>query len=303
MPADFAPSVAGLPLTTLAYCRSLPHLGEARDPGASGMPLMIREIPGTGLRDAVGPWPYGGAPTAQAFAGLLARLREEGLVSLTLFIRPDEDEAALAALRRWAEVRPLKEHFVLDPLLPRPAPGPRTRRNLARAGRCCRIEALPAHRLAALGPVFQAALRARRVLSGYADVPPEHFAALAGMEGVAVMAAVDAEGPAALLVALRAAGETHLLHLLSLPRAVPSCATYLLVETALRDWSRDGRVYLGGAPSSADGPGIARFKSRWSNRTAPVHLLGAILDPAAYASLARGRSPGSFFPAYRDMRR
>ena len=111
--------------------------------------------------------------------------------------------------------------------------------------------------------------------------------------------AYNDDGPGAVLIAARSRTETHLLHLLTSPRAMPTCGTHLLMQAAMQLWSQDGCVYMGGTPDSPAGAGIARFKARWANRLAPVYLLKSILLPETYRTLSGGRLSGNFFPAYR----
>ncbi len=281
------------------YCASLTHVGRVSQAPGLSTSFLIRPVPDAEAFDAVGPWPYCSPPSPGSLRGALDALQARSLVSFMLFIRPDgpPDPDALPDAR--VRVDPLKEHYVLDPDRPRPEIRRRTRRNLALAARSWRIEALPRHRLATLGPELHGKLAARRGLSVFADAPPRHYAALARLDGIAAMAATDQAGAGAVLVAARGGGETHLLHLLTDPRAIPACAAHLLMDTALDVWSADGPVYMGGAPAGPDGPGVARFKARWSNRTAPVVLLKAVLDAGRYARLAARRGPTDFFPAYR----
>jgi len=282
------------------YCLSLPHVGHPLSVPGLGTTLLARPIPGSGRSDLVGPWPYTAAPEPALLERALAALRQDGFVSLTMFLRPDTAAGHVAALGGVADVVPLKDHYIRDPRQPPPAIRARTRRNLAIAERHWRIRALARAEIPPLCGPWQDQLAARRRLSDYARVGPEHFAAIARLDAVEAMAAEDDDGPGAVLVAARAGDETHLLHFLTTPRVIPTCGSYLLWDRALRAWSRDGRVYLGGAPGAEDGPGIARFKARWANRTAPAFLLKAVLDGGAYRALA-GRSPArSFFPAYRD---
>lgn len=288
---------------TPAYCLSLPHLGQPFPVASLVSPLLLRPIPGTDHNDAIGPWPYASAPSPARLAGVLEELRTTSLVTATLFVRPDATAGWLGneegpPLPGVEAVR-LKDHYVLDPALPRPGRRPKTRRNLAIAARHWRISPVPHTQLAELGAQFQNQLAARRHISPIADVPAGHFAVLAGLNGIETMAAVDEDGIGALLIAARAHGETHLLHLFTAPRVVRTCGTYLLMATALDQWSRDGCVYLGGAPSSADGPGIAKFKARWANRTAAAMLLKVILNTSLYQHLTDARPATSFFPAYR----
>ncbi len=286
------------------YCLSLPHVGEPHPCAGLGTTLLARPIPGSGRADLAGPWPYVAAPPPASAAGTLAALRREGFVSLTMVLRPDtapgEIDALRAALGDGAAVAPLKEHYIHDPALPLPQPRPRTRAHLGTAARHWQVEPLDRAGIPSLCSDLQEQLARRRQLSDFARVLPEHFQMLAGLGEIEALAVVDGDGPAAVLVAARTGGATHLLHFLTTPRVIPTAGSYLLWHEAVRHWSREGCVYLGGAPGSLDGPGIARFKARWANRTAPAFLLSAVLDADAYQGLAARCPASSFFPAYRS---
>jgi hypothetical protein len=96
-------------------------------------------------------------------------------------------------------------------------------------------------------------------------------------------------------------GELHLLHIAIADRALPQNVSYPLM--AILDYCRERKVVLmmGGTPRK-DGDGIARFKRRWTNRIAPVHLTRIVNRPDAYAALCRDRPATAYFPAYRDPR-
>lgn len=286
------------------YCLSLPHVGEPRPCAGLGTTLLERPIPAAGRADLAGPWPYVAAPPPATVTGAMDALRHEGFVSLAMFLRPDTapgDLAALeAALEDTAAIVPLKDHYVLDPRRTLPELRNRTRAHLATAARHWQVGPLARAEIPPLCSTMQDQLARRRRLSDFARVPPEHFHVLAGVEEVEALAVFDGDGPAAMLVAARTGGATHLLHFLTTPRVIPSSGSYLLWHEALRHWSRDGCVYLGGAPESAEGAGIAQFKARWANRTAPAFLLKAVLDGPAYRTLAARCPASSFFPAYRS---
>lgn len=293
-----------LPFSRRDYCLSLPHLG--RPVAADGLDtaLLARAIPGSRRSDLVGPWPYTVAPRPGLAGAALAALRRDAYVSLTMVLRPDvpaDHVAALgAALDGSAELAPLKDHYVRDPDLPTPTLRARTRQNLRLGERHWHLRRLAPTEISRVCSTLQQQLAARRRLSDHARVPARHFRVIAELEGIEAMAAVDADGPGAVLIAARSGCETHLLHFLTSPRVIRTCGSYLLWMEAIRLWASDGCVYLGGAPGSADGPGIAQFKARWANRIAPVLLMKAVLDGEAYGALAaRAPAGGTFFPAYR----
>ena len=110
----------------------------------------------------------------------------------------------------------------------------------------------------------------------------------------------DDEGTAGMACGALFEAELHLLHIAIADRALPRNASYPLMQ-AIIDYCRERKVVMmmGGTPRK-DGDGIARFKRRWTNRRAPVHLARFVNRPDAYAALCRGLSATTYFPAYRD---
>lgn len=282
------------------YLDSLPHLGR---PTATALPFPVgvRDIPGTAHRDAIGPWPYVPAPAPGELAAALEELRRLGLVSLTLMLAPDtgpEDAAAYAQL--GVTLQPLKDHFVVDPDRPTAEIGPRTRRNLAIAARNWEVVEEPAPaELAATAARLYAGLADRRILSDITRVPPSHFSDLARLPGIAFLSARRGPVVGAMVIAARDERRTDLLHLLIDQSHIATCPGYAVLGHVARDWARRGPVYLGGMPDGPDGPGVGRFKARWANRTSPLLLATAILDPQTYATLTAGTADSGYFPAYR----
>lgn len=284
------------------YLDALPHLG--RPTGTVlPFPIAVRDVPGTAHRDAIGPWPYVPAPAPAELAAALDELRRLGLVSLTLMLAPDTGPAdASAYAELGVTLRPLKDHFVVDPARPAAVVGPRTRRNLAIAARNWEIvEELEPAGLAATAARLYAGLADRRVLSDVTRMPPSHFADLARLPGIAFVTARRGATIGAMVVAAREQGQgrTDLLHLLIDQEHLATCPGYAVLAHVAREWSRGGPVYLGGMPDGPDGPGVGRFKARWANRTSPLLLATAILQPETYATLSAGME-GGFFPAYRQ---
>lgn len=283
------------------YLETLPHLGRATAVTGLPFPVAVRDIPGTAHADAIGPWPYVPAPEPAALAAGLAELRRLGLVTLTLMIAPDAgpaDADAYAAL--GVGLRPLKAHFVIDPDHPPAAVGPRTRRNLTVAARHWVLQegGDPAE-LAGIAGRLHADLTARRRLSDIARVPAVHFERLARLPGIACISARKDGTVGAMVFAARDPRRADLLHLLVDRTHIATCPGYAVLAHVARDWSRAGPAYLGGTPDGPDGPGVARFKARWANRTAPLTLATAVLRPDVYGALAGDGAHGGYFPAYR----
>jgi len=293
--------VQGFLFDGIDYIETLAHLGRPTTVPNLKTAVLMRTIRNSRHVDALGPWPYGSAPEAETLPEAFAALKSMGAVSFTGMLRPDAALDPAAARRVGAAAVPLKDHFIADGDRGRPALSPKTRRNLAIAERHWSVAvATPALDLVESAATLHLDLQKRRHLSTMTRMPPGHFQRLIHLPGVAVLTARDGAGTGAMLIAAHGADETHLLHLLVDRRALRTCAAHLLMASAVELWGSHRRVYLGGTPDGPDGPGIARFKARWANRTSPVWLLTAILHREAYAELSR-RAPGSgYFPIYRN---
>ena len=291
-----------LPYDRPEYAAALSHLGTAHTVEGWPAAVLHRPIPAAaGHRDAMGPWPYSSAPRAEALAGALRRLREDGLVTLRAVLRPDATPPHEALRANGVELLRLKEHFVFDPSLDHPEPGARTRRNLRRARRGWHVEAVaPADHADAVGD-WHDALVARR---GFGPIPAlrrAHFGAIAGIGGFEALGAFDREGLGALLLVCHTRDSVHFHAVAGADRAYRTGGFYALYEAALRTWAGPRTLYLGGAPEGPDGEGIARFKGRFANRRAPVWMLAATLDAQACDRLRAtlGPSRPGWFPRYR----
>jgi hypothetical protein len=290
---------------SLAYAASLPHIGRPRAVEALPFAVLDRPIPGTAHHDVLSTWPYGSPPEPRRLDDALAELRRSGAVSFAGMLKPGSacEPAALPAGMRTV---PLKGHYVIDRRRGLPAPSARTRRNLRIARRTWSIDTAPAaEEIARVAGAIHSALQARRRFSDIANVPAAHFPAVLSVPGIAAIAARNGDGIGALMIAAREAGETHLLHLLADDRAIATCPAYLLMAYISETWAQDGPVYLGGAPAGTDGPGIAKFKSRWASAIIPVMMMTAILREDVYRALSPScaGAGGEHFPAYRQPRR
>ena len=288
----------------LHYAGCLAHLGRPMLVGSLPFAVLRRPIPGTPHHDFLSTWPYGSAPDGAGLPAAIEELRATGGVSFTGMITPaaaDYDQAA--PLAGAVAVRPLKPHYVIDRKHGLPLPSAKTRRNIKIAARAWTIDPAP-DRAAVLGaalPLYAALQHRRQMSSEMTRMPPEHFRALLEVPGIVAIAARRGDAIGALVIAARDGGESHLLHFLVDDDAIATCPTYLLMAHISEAWTERGPVYLGGAPSGPDGPGVAKFKSRWASHATPAWLLTAILRDDLYRRLTGPEAETSdYFPAYRQ---
>ncbi|BBK33691.1 hypothetical protein EDC65_3527 [Stella humosa] len=284
----------------VAYLQTLSHIGPAWRPTALPHAVLLRDIPGTALRDVLGPWPYATAPDPAGLPAALAEMRAAGVVSFTGMVRPGAGTDPADYAGEGTRMALLKPHFVIDPAAGPPAPSARTRRNVALGARHWSIDEAP-DRAEAAGTAdrLHRALQARRRMSAMTRMPPGHFAALLAIPGIHALVARAGTAIGAMIIAAREAEETHLLHFLVDEDAIATCPSYALMAHIGESWRHRGPVYMGGTPDGPDGPGVARFKARWASGTRPTFLLTAIVQDDIYRRLAGDDGDSGYFPAYR----
>ena len=291
-----------LPYDTAAYAATLHHLGTPfRVDGWPG-PLIRCAIPGApDTFDAVGAWPYCSPPADDQSARLSNALQAEGVVTFRAFFRPDAP--FVTAHWRQAGFAPvlLKEHFVFDPALDWPSHSAKTRYNIRRGRRLWSVEPIALADHYRTIAAYHEQLVQSRQFSTLAALPPTHFAALADLPNVHLLGALDKEGLGAALITVHDAASVHFHVIVGAGRAYQNCAFYALYQVAIERWAASRTIYLGGAPSSPNGQGIAQFKQRFANRRAPVYMMQAVLDAERCQRLVttcQGQ-PSSWFPPYR----
>src|SRR4051794_8164485 len=126
-----------------AYAASLEALGEPRRLARSGGSILVRAIPGSELRDGMGPYPIFACVDWAALATDIEELRDE-LVAVSLVADPFAEATADDLARAFGDlVTPFKEHFVVDLRGGwREAIHPNHRRNVRRALERLKVEPL-----------------------------------------------------------------------------------------------------------------------------------------------------------------
>jgi hypothetical protein len=271
-------------------------------------PLIAREIPGIGLRDATSPYGYPGiaavsdsCPTPvgeksnTAIDPAAVDFAPTGLVSVFVRHTLGEPPLAGAAERNFVQIA--------DPALPpksRPSDRNRINRN-RRTG--YRVGIVP-------GPETSADQRAG-FLAAYeqtmrrAGAGERYFFGAAWFDRILssplawlAIATAPRGGVAAASIAVRSDGFLHYFlsgsadaHLRDSPMKNVVAA---LVERAAEQGLP---LNLGGG--LARGDALEEFKRGFANREQPWHVSGIVCDREAYDRLAAGRSAAGFFPAYR----
>ncbi len=272
-------------------------------------PLLVREIPGTDLRDAISPYGYpgicaaadldhpgAGSKSATAIDPAAVDFSATGLVSV--FVRHTLGEPPLAGAAERNVVQ------VADPELPpksRSSDRNRINKN-RRAG--YGVDIVP-------GPETTAAQRAgfltvyeqtmRRTGAG-----ERYFFAATWFDRVLespltwlALATAPAGEVAAASIAVRSDGFLHYFLSGSADAQLRDSPMKNVVAALVELAAGQGLpLNLGGGLSRGDA--LEEFKRGFANREQPWHVSEIVCDRSAYDRLCAGRGPGGFFPVYRS---
>jgi hypothetical protein len=291
---------------SLAYAQTLSHVGRPVAVAEWGTAVLLRDIDGApGRFDATGPYPLCTfAPGADIPAGLAA-LRAMGAVSVVLVADPIGGPDASLLSPHFPLCRPFKTHHVIDRRLGPVLPSKHHRDRIRRGAR--HVSTRP---VSLRDPVWQAhwcslyaGLVEKRRITGLQAFPAESFNRLATLPPEQLLA-FAAQAPDGAVLAMQLwirHGDCAYSHLTATSEAgYRAGATYAVYAAAIEHLADCLVLDLGGGAGHLDDPNdsLAAFKRGFANTTVMTSLCGAVLDAAAYAHLARGRSDG-FFPAYR----
>ncbi|MEM7412287.1 MAG: GNAT family N-acetyltransferase [Myxococcota bacterium] len=286
------------------YVASLSEFGEPLLLPGSGGALLVRPIPGSDARDAMGAYPL---LSCSDWSGLPDDLetRTEGLVSVVAVTDPfgNYDEALLE--RCFDFVRPWKHHFVADSELPVEKIASKNHRKMSRR----------AQRLVEVETCADPSAHADEVHALYGVLIERH-----GLRGIHAFSkqslARQLEVPGMVMFRATHEGEVVGLDLWYVQDDVAQGHLAMFSEKGYEvrasfatKWhliehfrGRARWINFGGAagtdPDADDG--LTRFKRGWSSETRPSYLCGKILDPKAYDALvAEAGAEGAYFPLYR----
>lgn len=267
------------------------------DEGELLAPLLVREIEGTGERDAISPYGYPGfgAPAGVELAPASIDFSATGLVSV--FIRHVLGPAPLAGATERNVVQ------IADPALPRkgrPSDRRQVRRNLE-AGYTLDLvpgaETTPPQRAAFLA-AYEQTMRRTGAAAHYFFGAAYFDRLLAADRTWLVLAA--APGGEIVAASIAAVSDGYLHYYLS-----GSTDSHLRdspmknVLTRLVDHSADLGLPLNLGGGISPGDALEEFKRGFANRQQPWLTSELVCDEEKYARLSVGREAGGFFPAYR----
>jgi hypothetical protein len=295
------------PYATEAYARSLAHWGEAFRVPEWGCDVLLRPVgvgPGEGTwLDAAGTYPIAVLPPDADLAPGLERLRQRGVISVTLvlddFHRPPIDELQ----RHFAVVRRFKTHHIRR--LDLPFGYDKHHRYEVRRS-LTQVMAMPFDlgRHADEWAALYADLMRRHDLAGVHAFPAAHYEALGQMAGVTAIGGFIGDRLVSAHLWVSDGSHVHSHLAASNGEGYESNAAYAVYDASVRHFAAAQLLNFGGGAGIDDEPGdgLARFKRGFANATAPAYVCGAVLDPVRYDELVRQRGVPAdtlFFPAYR----
>lgn len=264
--------------------------------GRVALPLVLRDIPGTELRDGISPYSYPGAkvegepPRADELdlAGI-------GLVSIFVRDRLGEPSAFAGGTERSVVL-------LSDPELPRKSrmsDRQQIRKNDA-AGYETEVVHGPAvsdELLAGFLAVYEETMNVVGAGDRY-YFDAEYFRALLGSPLTWMLATSGPEGDcAAAALAVRSDGFIHY-YLSGTADAHRKRAPSKNLIVATTDFAEEQGLPMNLGGGVKPGDGLEEFKRGFANRELPFRTHEIVCDRAAYDRLSEGK-PGGFFPAYR----
>ena len=268
-----------------------------------GSHVIARPIAGGGS-DIIGCYPLSILREDADLAGGLARLRNEGFISVTLIL-DDFHRPPINALEGTFDfVRPFKSHFVHRGPLANYKPGKDHRYKINRAGRSvvARPVALAEHIDSWIA--LYDGLTDRHSLSGMHVFPRRGYEMLAQLPGVHTIGGFVGDGMVSCHIWVMHEGKVHSHLTASSTLGYENRAAYAVSDASVKYFAEAELINFGGGAGLGNDPGdgLMQFKRGFSNDQTQSYLCGAVLDRAAYRALS-GREDvvaNEYFPTYRN---
>lgn len=288
------------------YVESLAEFGTPQVLPHSGGWLLVRAIPDSESRDAMGCYPLFACRDWSALRTDLDDLKDE-LVSVSLVADPfgNYDRALLDEC--FDVVIPFKQHFIADLSEPPEAIASKHHCKYARKGlrkgdvQVC-LE--PLELLDEWVSLYRILIE-RHGITGIRAFSRTAFEKQLALPGMVALRA-ERQGRVAAVDLFVVQGEAAYNHLTAVSPAGYECrASYALKWCAMQHFM--GKVrwidWGGGMGAASDhSDGLTVFKSGWSQTIRPAYLCGRILDETRYRRIARAKNleHSRWFPAYRE---
>ena len=277
------------------------HTLRIQDPASSiAFPLLVREIPGAGLSDAISPYGYPGAAVHRETgsppdpAGI--DWSSAGLVSVFARERLGEEPCLARATPRSV----VQVHDPARPRSTRSRFGEQIRRN-RKLG--YRIEVLEGPQTsveerASFHAAYTETMRRAKAAERY-FFDPGYLGTILGFERSWLLLGRSPEGAtAAVAIAALSDGLLHY-YLGGTADAHLGDSPFKNVVEAMIELAGELGVTLNLGGGVQAGDGLEDFKRGFANGELPFHTHELVCDPGAYERLSEGRADSGFFPLYR----
>jgi hypothetical protein len=287
------------------YAASLDEWGEPMELRESGTWILVRSIPGTSLRDAMGMYPLTFCRDWAALRRDIATLPDD-LVSLTLVTDPFAAEVVALLRECFDDVRPLKEHYLADLRIP---VADRIYRNHRRRSRKAltvnQVEVVdhPIEYLDEWSDLYQNIVQ-RHGLVGIKAFSRRSFERQLRVPGL-VMFRATVDGRTSGIAMCYQVEDVAYGHLMAMSDAGYASGSSYALHWFASEWLEDRCRWLDMGGAAGDGiesdGGLDSYKHGWSTDTATAYLCTLVMDRSAYDGLSArlGGSGQDYFPAYR----
>lgn len=264
--------------------------------------LLVRQIPGSTWRDALGCYPLALVHPRGDLQSGLSRLRATGLVSVALVPDPLNGPPSEALAAAFPVCRPFKTHYLIDREAGPVQFAPTHRRMIRKAVKACSIGLVNLRDTLEEWKRLYAHTVTRHRITGIQKFAPSYFTALADAPEVFAFAA-QCDGQIVAMILWVRSGDTAYAHLEGSSIAGYKTQAIYGIFAAANDYFHDCRfLHFGGTAGVADRgyDGLAYFKRGFANRHVTSYFCGSYLDSERCGILMRNQPETSFFPAYRQ---
>ena len=283
------------------YAEALSEIGDVVLMPESGGHLLLRPIPGTDLRDAVGCYPLFVCGDWARLEDDFASIRDLA-VSAALVTDPFGNYTPAGLERLFDVVLPFKEHVIVDFRSDWQRSMSKHHRYYARrALRTIDVELVEGAAILDDWMRLYATLIGRHGIEDGRRFSRASFVKQMKVPGLLAFAA-KLDGVVVAMHLWYVDGDAAYSHLLAIdPAGYEHAASYALYFRALDTLATmTSRATLGGSAGMTNsGSPLLRFKRGWSAHRQPVYFCGKVLDREAYDRLA-AHGARSHFPAYRQ---
>lgn len=288
------------PYASALYASAFPQLKAVALPNV-GSHALARPIPGSSRMDLMGCYPLFVFDATEGLADDFAALGQQGLVSFVgvtdCLTAPDDS----FLLRHFDLARPFKMHNIYDASLSGGDYSKHHRERVRKAHRKCETRVIALADYLDEWCACYDTLIERKGITGIHAFSRSYFDAVARVPG-AVTVGAFAEGRLVSAHIWFRHGAFVYAHLAaSTGLGYKLLAAFAIYDFAIQMFRADHVIDLGGGAGAeaSETDGLSLFKKGFANTQRTNHLVGKILDPAAYSELSPSGA-AAFFPAYRQ---